>query len=174
MALKRPLSLSDRVKLRAAKYRPIEIKGDEDVMTKLFPAKRRSFLAIAVGLAALLAPQIASAGPTGGHTYRLRATVPVACWVRPTGTVMAENGRAGSVVEACNSPGGFTVSAQYRPLAASEKAKIIYGDRSLNLAKSGMLELRRSNMATIRTVDYRFDEVELEQPLILALTIQPI
>lgn len=174
MALKRPLSLSDRVKLRAAKYRPIEIKGDEDVMTKLFPAKRRSFLAIAAALTALLAPQIASAGPTGGHTYRLRATVPVACWVRPTGTVMAENGRAGSVVEACNSPGGFTVSAQYRPLAASEKAKIIYGDRSLNLAKSGMLELRRSNMATIRTVDYRFDEVELEQPLILALTIQPI
>jgi len=174
MALKRPLSLSDRVKLRAAKYRPIEIKGDEDVMTKLFPAKSRSFLAIAAALTALLAPQIASAGPTGGHTYRLRATVPVACWVRPTGTVMAENGRAGSVVEACNSPGGFTVSAQYRPLAASEKAKIIYGDRSLNLAKSGMLELRRSNMATIRTVDYRFDEVELEQPLILALTIQPI
>ena len=174
MALKRPLSLSDRVKLRAAKYRPIEIKGDEDVMTKLFPAKRRSFLAIAAGLTALLAPQIASAGPTAGYSYRLKATVPVSCWVRPSGTVMAENGRAGSVVEACNSPGGFTVSAQYRPLAASEKAKIIYGDRSLNLAKSGMLELRRSNMATIRTVDYRFDEVELEQPLILALTIQPI
>ncbi|NWE52502.1 hypothetical protein [Brevundimonas sp. P7753] len=143
-------------------------------MTSSMPAKRRTFLAIAAGLTAILAPQMASAGPTAGHSYRLRATVPVACWVRPAGTVMAETGRSGSVVEACNSPGGFTVSAQYRPLAASEKAKIIYGDRSLNLAKSGMLELRRSNMATIRTVDYRFDEVELEQPLILALTIQPI
>ena len=87
---------------------------------------------------------------------------------------MAESGRTGSVVEACNSPGGFTVSAQYRPLAETEKAQIFYGDRSLNLAKSGMLELRRSSMATIRSVDYRFDEVALEQPLILSLTIQPI
>jgi len=162
------------LELRADKYRVVEIKGDEDVMTKKISAKRRMFLALAACAAAILAPQVAAAGPTAGHSYRLRATVPVACWVRPTGTVMAENGRAGSVVEACNSPGGFTVSAQYRPLAASEKAKIVYGDRSLNLAKSGMLELRRSNMATIRTVDYRFDEVELEQPLILALTIQPI
>jgi hypothetical protein len=162
------------LELRADKYRVVEIKGDEDVMTKKISAKRRMFLALAACAAAILAPQVAAAGPTAGHSYRLRATVPVACWVRPTGTVMAENGRAGSVVEACNSPGGFTVSAQYRPLAASEKAKIIYGDRSMNLSKSGMLELRRSNMATIRTVDYRFDEVELEQPLILALTIQPI
>ena len=174
MALKRPLSLSDRVKLRAAKYRPIEIKGDEDVMTKLFPAKSRSFLAIAAALTALLAPQIASAGPTGGHTYRLRATVPVACWVRPTGTVMAENGRMGSVVEACNSPGGFTVSAQYRPLSLTEKAVMFYGDRMFDLDKSGGQILRRSSIATIRSVSYRFDEVELDQPLILALTIQPI
>jgi len=143
-------------------------------MTKLKSAKRRTYLAIAAGLTALLAPQVASAGPTAGQSYRLRATVPVACWVRPTSTILAENGRMGSVVEACNSPGGFTVSAQYRPLTGTEKARIIYGDRSLNLAKSGMLELRRSSMATIRTVDYRFDEVELEQPLILALTIQPI
>ena len=143
-------------------------------MTKLKSAKRRTLLAIAAGLTAVLAPQVASAGPTAGHSYRLRATVPVACWVRPAGSVIAETGRSGSVVEACNSPGGFTVSAQYRPLAASEKAKIVYGNRALNLAKSGMQELRRSNMATIRTVDYRFDEVELQQPLILALTIQPI
>lgn len=143
-------------------------------MTKLKSAKRRTLLAIIAGLTAVLAPQVASAGPTAGHSYRLRATVPVACWVRPAGSVIAETGRSGSVVEACNSPGGFTVSAQYRPLAASEKAKIVYGNRALNLAKSGMQELRRSNMATIRTVDYRFDEVELQQPLILALTIQPI
>ena len=143
-------------------------------MTKLFPAKRRTFLALAAGLTAVLAPQVASAGQTAGHSYRLRATVPVACWVRPASTVMAQTGRTGSVVEACNSPGGFTVSAQYRPLSAMENAKMIYGDRSFNLAKTGMQELRRSSMATIRTVDYRFDEVQLEQPLILALTIQPI
>ncbi|MFZ4164784.1 hypothetical protein [Brevundimonas sp. NPDC058933] len=143
-------------------------------MTKLKPAKRRMFLAVTAGLSAALLPHVACAGPTAGNSYQLRATVPVACWVRPTGAVMAEAGRIGSVVEACNSPGGFTVSAQYRPLTGTEKARITYGNRSLNLSRSGMLELRRSNMATIRTVDYRFDEVELEQPLILALTIQPI
>lgn len=143
-------------------------------MTKLTSAKRRTFLAIAASLTAILAPQAASAGPTAGYSYRLKATVPVSCWVRPSGTVMAENGRTGSVVEACNSPGGFTVSAQYRPLLGAEKATFIYGDRSLELAKTGMLELRRSSMATIRTVDYRFDQVELNEPLILALTIQPI
>ena len=143
-------------------------------MTKLKSAKRRTYMAIVAGLTALIAPQAAAAGPSAGHTYRVRATVPVACWVRPSGTLMAENGRIGSVIEACNSPGGFTVSAQYRPLSGTERARIIYGDRSLNLARGGMLELRRSSMATIRTVNYRFDEVELEQPLILALTIQPI
>ena len=80
----------------------------------------------------------------------------------------------GSVVEACNSPGGFTVSAQYRPLTITERARIVYGERSLDLSRTGIQELRRSSMATIRSVDYRFDEVALEEPLILALTIQPI
>nr|WP_313427941.1 hypothetical protein [Brevundimonas diminuta] len=143
-------------------------------MTKLMPAKRRALLAIAAGLTVVTAPQVASAGPTAGGSYQLRATVPVACWVRPNTALMAETGRMGSVIEACNSPGGFTVSAQYRPLAENETARIIYGDRSLDLAKTGILELRRSNMATIRTVDYRFDHVQLDEPLILALTIQPI
>lgn len=143
-------------------------------MTKLMPAKRRTLLAIAAGLTVVTAPQVASAGPRAGGSYQLRATVPVACWVRPNTALMAETGRTGSVIEACNSPGGFTVSAQYRPLAENEKARIIYGDRSLDLAKTGILELRRSNMATIRTVDYRFDHVQLDEPLILALTIQPI
>lgn len=129
----------------------------------------------AAALAASLAfAQAAQAGPTGSHTFRVTATVPVACWVRPANPVLAEAGRSGQVVEACNSPGGFTVSAQYRPLMATEKARLIYGDRALELSKSGDQMLRRSSMATIRTVDYRFDEVELEQPLILALTIQPI
>ncbi|RJT21865.1 hypothetical protein D5I55_15530 [Chakrabartia godavariana] len=143
-------------------------------MTKLLSAKRRTFLTIAAGLAAVAAPHVAAAGPTAGGSYQLRATVPVACWVRPDAAVMAENGGTGAVIEACNSPGGFTVSAQYRPLSDTESARIVYGDRALKLAKTGMLELRRSNMATIRTVAYRFDDVQLEQPLVLALTIQPI
>ena len=128
--------------------------------------------AMGVGLFAAAAPALA--GPTAGGTYRLRATVPVACWVKPTSPVMAESGRAGEVVEACNSPGGFTVSAQYRPLSATEKATMVYGDRMLDLDKSGGQVLRRSSIATIRSVSYSFSQVELEQPLILALTIQPI
>lgn len=116
----------------------------------------------------------ALAGPTASGTYRLRATVPVACWVKPTSPVMAASGRSGEVVEACNSPGGFTVSAQYRPLSLTERAVMSYGDRTFNLDKSGGQMLRRSSIATIRSVSYRFDDVELEQPLVLALTIQPI
>lgn len=139
--------------------------------------KQTRFLSVlaAIGvLGVLAAPQTAAAGPNASGTYRLRATVPVACWVRPAGTVLAETGRSGSVIEACNSPGGFTVSANYRPLTATETARLIYGDRSLDLAKSGQQVLRQSSMATIRTVDYRFDNVELDAPLVLALTIQPI
>ncbi|MET4684905.1 hypothetical protein [Brevundimonas faecalis] len=143
-------------------------------MRKLKLAKRGALLAIAAGAMVAATATGASAASTAGHSYRLRATVPVACWVRPAETVMAEAGRTGSVVEACNSPGGFTVSAHYRPLSDKEKARMIYGDRALELSKSGIQELRHSNMATIRSVAYRFDEVELDEPLILALTIQPI
>lgn len=125
-----------------------------------------------LGLIAAAAPALA--GPTASGTYRLRAIVPVACWVKPTSPVLAATGRSGEVVEACNSPGGFTVSAQYRPLSQTEKAIMFYGDRTFDLDKSGGQILRRSSIATIRSVSYRFDEVELEQPLILALTIQPI
>ena len=89
-------------------------------------------------------------------------------------THQASAGLAGSVVEACNSPGGFTVSASYRPLKSNETASLNYGGRLINLTPSGEQELRRSNMATIRTVDYRFEEVELDEPLILSLVIQPI
>lgn len=134
----------------------------------------RALAAATLGLGLFAAAAPAMAGSTAGGTYRLRASVPVACWVKPTSPVMAESGRAGEVVEACNSPGGFTVSAQYRPLSPTEKAILFYGDRILDLDKSGGQVLRRSSIATIRSVSYRFNEVELEQPLILALTIQPI
>ncbi|MBD7940232.1 hypothetical protein [Brevundimonas guildfordensis] len=143
-------------------------------MTKLMRQHRCALLAAAVGLMAVAAPQIATAGPKAGSTYQLRAVVPVACWVRPDTTVVAQTGQSGSVIEACNSPGGFTISAAYRPLKATETARLTYGERSLNLAKAGNMELRRSNMAAIRTIAYRFDEVQLEESLVLALTIQPI
>lgn len=132
-------------------------------------------LTFSVAATTLLATGAAQAADgQAGSTYRLTATVPVACWVRPAGTVLAAEGRTGSVVEACNSPGGFTVSASYRPLAANEKASLAYGGRTISLSRSGEQELRRSNMATIRTVDYQFEEVDLDEPLVLSLMIQPI
>lgn len=143
-------------------------------MTRLQATKR---LLSIVGAATVLVAGSAAAQPGSSQasgTYRLRATVPVACWVRPSSTVLASAGRTGSVVEACNSPGGFTVSASYRPLKSNETASLNYGGRLINLTPSGEQELRRSNMATIRTVDYRFEEVELDEPLILSLVIQPI
>lgn len=109
-----------------------------------------------------------------GATFQVTARVPVACWVRPDVTVMAGEGLGGSVVEACNNPGGFTISANYRPLLATEKAEMVYDNRSFELAKSGQQLMRQSSMATIKRIEYRFGAVQLEAPLVLSLTIQPI
>lgn len=111
---------------------------------------------------------------SAGNTFRVTARVPVACWVRPDTTLIAQPGGAGGVLEACNNPGGFTVTANYRPLRATEKAQMVYDDRPFDLAKSGAQVLRRSSMATIKRVNYRFGDVELDEPLVLSLTIQPI
>jgi len=125
----------------------------------------------------ILMPQ----GPSGtpgqsqaGATYRVTARVPVACWVRPDTTMSVDEGGSGSVVEACNNPGGFTISASYRPLTESENAELVYDNRPISLAKSGAQLLRQSSMAVIKRVNYRFQSVKLDQPLVLSLTIQPI
>lgn len=131
--------------------------------------------AAAVLAGAAFAPAVAVAGETQAvGRYRVQARVPVACWVRPSGTMLASGGVSGSVVEACNAPGGFTVRASYRPLGDLEKASLSYGGRIINLSASGEQDLRRSSMATIRSVDYRFEDVDLEAPLVLSLTIQPL
>lgn len=134
----------------------------------------RLAVAAASGTVMLCSAQAALAAPQSGGSYNLRATVPVACWVQPASTVVAETNAAGSVTEACNNPGGFTVSAFYRPLGLTEKAQIIYDGSRVELPKSGQQLLRWSNMATIRTINYRFEQVELDTPLVLSLTIQPI
>ena len=64
---------------------------------------------------------------------------------------------SGEVVEACNSPGGFTVSAQYRPLSPTEKATMFYGDRILDLDKSGGQVLRRLPFVVAGVVDAVWD-----------------
>jgi len=167
-------------------------------MTKLMPAKRRTLLAIAAGLTAMLAPQIATASSTlpaaskvnivisssvdpglpgqsqATNTFQVKARVPLACWVRPDTDLVAMNGRAGGVLEACNNPGGFTVTATYRPLSSTERAEIFYNDQAIHLNESGSEILRRSPIATIKRVNYSFGAVEVEKPLVLSLVIQPI
>jgi hypothetical protein len=131
-------------------------------------------VAVAFAVAGVLASPASAADGQAGGNYRLSARVPVACWVRPTSALLARSASGGSVVEACNAPGGFTVSAQYRPLLSTERASLRYAGRFIDLARSGEQVLHRSSMATIRTVDYQFDDVELSEPLVLSLTIQPI
>ena len=118
--------------------------------------------------------QILPGQSQAGGTYRLTARVPVACWVRPETTVAVVEGSAGAVVEACNNPGGFTVTASYRPLKTTERVQIVYDNRAMDLAKSGGQMLRQSSIAVIKRVNYRFQNVAIDEPLILSLTIQPI
>ncbi|WP_374515237.1 hypothetical protein [Brevundimonas sp.] len=141
-------------------------------------ARSLNSLAVAVVVAlagAAFVPAAASAGESQAvGRYRVQARVPVACWVRPSGTLLAGGGLSGSVVEACNAPGGFTVRASYRPLGELERASLSYGGRVINLSKTGEQDLRRSSVATIRSVNYQFEDVDLAEPLVLSLTIQPL
>ena len=136
-------------------------------------SKKYALLALAAaGLMA--APGLALAKDTASQSFRIKARVPVSCWVRPDRNVEVQDGATGSVTEACNNPGGYTVTAQYRPLSTGESARLVYHDRSVELSPSGQQLLRQSNMATIRTISYQFENVNISQPLVLALTIQPI
>lgn len=139
-----------------------------------FVTKDTALLAAAAMVGSLAFASVAEAKNTASNTFRIRAHVPVACWVRPDRNVEATEGFTGTVVEACNSPGGYVVNAHYRPLLAGESASMIYGERTMNLSASGGQELRRSNMATIRNVSYRFQNVSVDTPLTLSLTIQPL
>lgn len=116
----------------------------------------------------------AHASPEGSNSVRVRASVPIACWVRAETPIDVQAGSSGRFVEACNSPGGFVVSANYRPLGANERAIIVHGGQQSSLSRTGNQILRQSNIATIRAVDYQFNEVSLDTPLVIALTIEPI
>lgn len=137
-------------------------------------AKLRHPALATLAVAGILGMANTAVAAEASATYRLRARVAVACWVSSTQPIRADAGQSGEVLEACNNPGGFVVSASYRPLAETEKVKVFYGDHVLNLNKEGQHTLRRSNMATIRKVQYRFDEVALNLPLTLDLVIQPL
>lgn len=135
----------------------------------------KNFVLVSLAAAAIGAlPGAVQAKDSGTQTFIVRARVPVSCWVRPDREIVAGEGVTGSVIEACNNPGGYTVTANYRPLAATEQAQMVYNNRRIELSKMGGQMLRRSNVATIRTVSYRFQNVKLEEPLTVFLTIQPI
>lgn len=87
--------------------------------------------------------------------------------------ISSETGQ-GRVIEACNSPGGFAVHASYRMLDGDEDALFRYGDRQIDLPRNGGVLLRRSSIAQIRSVDYRFEKQNLKKPVVMVLTIQPI
>jgi hypothetical protein len=74
----------------------------------------------------------------------------------------------------CNNATGYLVSAQYRPLAQSESARLLYGDSRVELSALGTQEVHREYGPRIQQIAYRFEQVSLEAPLTLSLTIQPI
>ena len=123
---------------------------------------------------ALLAssPALASQQATG--TFQVTATVPMACWVDHSIQADALGNAPGLVTEGCNNATGYSVSAQYRPLAATESARLVYGANLVDLSALGAQEVHREYGPRIQQIAYRFDQVSLATPLTLSLTIQPI
>lgn len=126
------------------------------------------------GAATMFAATPALANPQTSGTFRISAAVPMACWVDHAVQADALGASEGRVTEGCNSASGYVVSASYRPLDGSERAHLIYGHRSLDLSALGQQEVHRENGPRIQQIAYRFDDVRLNAPLTLSLTIQPI
>lgn len=124
--------------------------------------------------AVLLASTPAFATPQANGTFRISASVPMACWVNHSVQADALGTAQGLVTEGCNNASGYMVSAFYRPLAQSESARLIYGDALVSLSASGTQEVHREYGPRIQQIAYRFEQVVLDAPLTLSLTIQPI
>lgn len=115
-----------------------------------------------------------AASRSAGATYQLRATVPLACWVREENTVTAGALERGAVIEACNNPAGFEVSAHYRPLDSGESAHVLYDGRLVDLPDNGQATLRRTFEPQIRRMEYEVETARLDAPLVLAFSITPL
>lgn len=124
--------------------------------------------------AALLASAPAFASQQATGTFQVTATVPMACWVDHSIQADALGNAPGLVTEGCNNASGYMVSAQYRPLAATESARLVYGANMVDLSSLGAQEVHREHGPRIQQIAYRFDQVSLSAPLTLSLTIQPI
>ena len=114
-----------------------------------------------------------SSAGTGTGTFRISAMVAPSCSIDSGGPVNIVEGESRSVVEACNIAGGFTVSANYRQLGSQEKVSLWYGNEAFALSASGMHMLGQSPVATIRDMMLRFDDVQLDAPVVMTLTIAP-
>jgi hypothetical protein len=117
-----------------------------------------------------------ASGPAmaAGATFTVSVTVPAACFVQvPSDLSISDGGStSGTVVEACNS-GGYTVTANYRALAADEGAVLQYNGQTINLPADGEVVVRVSTMATIKQVAYALQSTHLDAPLALSLNIEP-
>lgn len=126
-----------------------------------------------LGALAAVTPYASHASSASG-SFRLRATVPLSCWVQSEAPIEAASSAEGVITEACNNPGGYTVTAHHRPLRGGESGSMTYGSSAIDLGGQPSKIVSRSSRATIRKVNYRFNDVKLETPLVLVLTIQPI
>ncbi len=135
-------------------------------------ARHRRLLRLGLGVA-----RLAGAGPVaaGSASFNVRLRVPVECFVQTaTQMVVNDGGQAfGNVVEACNVPGGYIVTATYRTLASDEGAVLQYNGQTVNLPASGTAVVRVSNLATIKQVAYELTSQHLDAPLAINLNIHP-
>src|SRR5436190_1230184 len=109
-------------------------------------------LRVLIAATTLLAyPSMAAAASAG---FSVGLSVPVACFVVPPNplTVNAGETATGSVMEACNKAGGYTVRASYRELAQDEAAVLQYNGETFNLPAGGEVIVHVSNVATVKQV----------------------
>lgn len=145
-----------------------------DIASRLGRLGRLGRLArLGLALTALAVSASPAAAASASFTVTLR--VPAACFVQaPQGLVVSSGGStSGTVVEACNVPGGYTVTASYRPLAADEGATLQYDGAQISLPASGEVVVHVSDVATIKQVAYALQSAHLDAPLAISLNIQP-
>lgn len=132
-------------------------------------------VALALVMSTLAAGSAAAStgASTGTGTFRITAMVAPSCSISSGGPVNIVQGESRSVTEACNISGGFTVSANYRQLGSQEKVSLWYGNEAFALSASGMHTLGQSPVATIRNMMLRFEDVQLDAPVVMTLTIAP-
>jgi hypothetical protein len=109
-------------------------------------------------------------------SFVVSLSVPAACFIQAPGTIAVSDGAtsSGDVTEACNVPGGYTVTASYRSLAADEGAVMLYDGQTISLPSDGQVIVRTSSVATVRQIAYQLTSTHLDSPLAVSLSITPV